>query len=219
MRAALRSFAERGYAATSVQQIARSARVSKPVLYYYFQNKAGLYQALVDQAHDERYRLMQEAAARGGDIEAQLTEIVQALFDFSLRNGELMRLAFVNALSAGGGAPKKNQCREKGVRNFEFIRDLIGQGQARGEVTTEFSVEQLAMGIYGQLSTYIMVRLIMPQLPLTRESAAGIVKLFFKGAATRVPPGKSGDGGQARKGGSTRARGSRDFSKPLDEPC
>jgi hypothetical protein len=33
-------------------------------LYYYFQSKAGLYQALIDWANDERYRLMCEAATR-----------------------------------------------------------------------------------------------------------------------------------------------------------
>ena len=62
LQAALKSFADRGYAATSVRHIVAVARVSKPALYYYFKDKAGLFQALVDQAHDERYRLMQAAA-------------------------------------------------------------------------------------------------------------------------------------------------------------
>ena len=62
LHAALKSFAERGYAATSVQEIVDAARVSKPALYYYFTDKADLFQALVDQAHDERYELMRKAA-------------------------------------------------------------------------------------------------------------------------------------------------------------
>jgi AcrR family transcriptional regulator len=47
LRAALRHFANSGYAAASVQQIVDDARVSKPALYYHFKDKAGLFQALV----------------------------------------------------------------------------------------------------------------------------------------------------------------------------
>src|SRR5579863_10327168 len=59
MRAALKRFAYSGYAAASVQQIVDDAKVSKPALYYYFRDKAGLFQALVDEAHDDRLRLME----------------------------------------------------------------------------------------------------------------------------------------------------------------
>ena len=55
LRAALKHFANSGYAAASVQEIVDDARVSKPALYYYFQDKAGLFQALVDEAHDEAH--------------------------------------------------------------------------------------------------------------------------------------------------------------------
>ena len=53
LKAALRRFAHCGYAAASVQQIVDDAKVSKPTLYYYFKDKVGLFQALVDEAHDE----------------------------------------------------------------------------------------------------------------------------------------------------------------------
>ena len=62
LRAALKQFANGGYAATSVQQIVDAARVSKPALYYHFADKAGLFRALVHEAHDERYRILREAA-------------------------------------------------------------------------------------------------------------------------------------------------------------
>src|SRR6478752_5872522 len=114
LRAALKRFAHSGYAAASVQQIVDAARVSKPALYYYFKDKAGLFDALVDQAHDERYHLMQQAAAKGGTLAEKLEEIAAAIFDFSVRNRELMRLAFATAFAASGEAPGQTRCREKG---------------------------------------------------------------------------------------------------------
>src|SRR6185295_18692528 len=92
LRAALKRFAHSGYAAASVQQIVSDAKVSKPALYYYFRDKAGLFQALVDQAHDERYRLIQAAAESGRDLKSQLTEILSSLFEYMSGNRELMRI-------------------------------------------------------------------------------------------------------------------------------
>ena len=185
LRAALKSFARCGYAATSVRQIVDDARVSKPALYYYFADKAQLFQALVDQAHDERYRLMQAAAARGRTVAEKLEEIVAAVFEFSLHNRELMRLAFATAFAASGESPGQVTCVEKGRRNYEFVRSLIAQGQAAGELDRRFSVDDLAMGIYGQLNSYVMVRLLVPDCPLDRRTARQIVRLFMEGAACR----------------------------------
>ncbi|MFN2640647.1 MAG: TetR/AcrR family transcriptional regulator, partial [Actinomycetota bacterium] len=42
-------FAERGYEATSVEEIAERAKVSKPVVYEHFGGKEGLYAVIVDR--------------------------------------------------------------------------------------------------------------------------------------------------------------------------
>lgn len=183
LQAALKSFADLGYAATSVQQIVDAAHVSKPALYYYFKDKAELFDALVEQAHDERYRLMQEAAQRGRTFEEKLEEIATAIFEFSVQNRELMRLAFATAFAASGEAPGQGKCREKGKRAFEFFCSLIEAGQASGELDRQFSVQELAMGFYGQVNSHIMVRLLVPECPLNRETARQIVRLFLQGAA------------------------------------
>lgn len=183
LQAALKSFADRGYAATSVRQIVQGADVSKPTLYYYFKDKAGIFDALVDQAHDERYRLMQEAAQRGQSLAEKLEEIATAIFDFSVRNRDLMRLAFATAFAASGKAPGQTKCLEKGKRTFEFFRSLIAAGQASGELDRRFSLDELAMGIYGQLNSHVMVRLLVAECPLDRNTAQQIVRLFLQGAA------------------------------------
>lgn len=190
MQAALKSFADRGYAATSVRQIVTAANVSKPALYYYFKDKAGLFNALVEQAHDERFHLMQQAAERGVTLAQKLEEIAAAIFDFSVRNRDLMRLAFATAFAASGEAPGQTKCREKGQRTFEFFRGLIQAGQHTGQLDRRFSVEELAMGIYGQLNSHVMMRLLVPECPLTRQTAKQIVRLFLEGAAG-ARPGKT----------------------------
>ena len=182
LQAALKSFAEHGYAATSVQQIVDAAQVSKPSLYYYFDDKAGLFQALVNHAHDERYRLMQEAADRFPSVPEKLEAIVTSVFAFSVENQPLMRLAFATAFAPSGETPGQAKFREKGCRNYEFIRSIMEQGLKSGELDQRFSIDDLAMGFYGQLTTYVMVRLFVPDLPLNPETAKRIVRLYLRGA-------------------------------------
>src|SRR5271154_203963 len=83
LEAGLKLFANRGYAGTAVLDIADEAKVTKPTLYYYFENKEGLFQALVDQAMDERLRLMREAAPPEKKTVDQLTDIIVAVTDFA----------------------------------------------------------------------------------------------------------------------------------------
>src|SRR6202047_1860437 len=47
--AALEGFAELGLAGARIDEIARSARVNKALLYYYFESKEHLYQGVVEQ--------------------------------------------------------------------------------------------------------------------------------------------------------------------------
>lgn len=183
LRAAQKRFANGGYAATSVQQIVGDARVTKPTLYYYFPDKAGLFQALVSEAHDERYRLMREAAERGGNFREKLVEIISALFDFFRGNRELMRISFATAFASPGEVPSGLRYLDKCRRNFEFVRSLMKRARAAGELDAAFDSRELAFGFYGQTNLYLMAHLTMPECRLNRKAAERIVNLFLAGAA------------------------------------
>jgi TetR/AcrR family transcriptional regulator len=182
LNAALKRFAERGYAGTSIQEIVDAARVTKPTLYYYFRNKADLYRALVEWAYEQRYRLMQEAAARRRGLAEQLTEICAVLFEFIRDHRDLTRLAFATAFAAPGEVPIEAGCSEKGLRSFEFLRDLIQKAAARGELSRRFGPEELAMAFVGMMHLHIMAFLIKFHAPPDRRTATRLVQLFLAGA-------------------------------------
>ena len=185
LQAALRRFANGGYAATSVQQIVGDAKVSKPALYYYFRDKAGLFQALVSEAHDERLQVVQEAAARGRNIRGQLVEILAALFDYFHKNRDLTRIAFATAFAAPGEVPPELNYLDRCQRNIEFIRSLIKRAQAAGELSRRFDCRDLAYGFYGQAHLCITAHLLMPDFRLNRRAAERIVDLFLTGAGAK----------------------------------
>jgi AcrR family transcriptional regulator len=63
------AFAKFGYEATSMEKIAESANVSKPILYEHFGGKEGLYAVVVDREMDYVVRRIVEAIATGSPRE------------------------------------------------------------------------------------------------------------------------------------------------------
>jgi AcrR family transcriptional regulator len=185
LRAALKHFANAGYAASSVQQIVDEAGISKPALYYHFKDKAGLFQALVHEAHDQRYRLLQEAAGRSDHIDGRLEGVLTALFDYFRRNRELMRISFATMFAAPGEVPENLCYAEKCERNFEFVHSLIRRAQKDGELDSRFDSRELAFGFYGLTNFYLVSHLVMPNCKLDKKMARRIVDLFLAGAAAK----------------------------------
>jgi AcrR family transcriptional regulator len=191
LRAALKHFANAGYAATSVQAIVDDAKVSKPALYYHFRDKAGLFQALVNEAHDERFQVVQAAVARGKDLRGQLIEVLAGLFDYFHQNRDLTRIAFATAFAAPGEVPAGLRYLDKCQRNFEVVHALFQQALARGELDRRFGSQELAYGFYGLGHFYIVSNLMMPNYRLDRRAAGRIVDLFLAGAGSKKRKGKS----------------------------
>lgn len=189
LQAALRQFAHSGYAASSVQAIVDGAKVTKPVLYYHFGSKEGLYRALIDWAAEERLRRSQEAAARGTTLSAKYTEILAATFEFVRQNRELTRLSIGTVFAAKGEVPNQDHCMCKGRQVFDMMVKLAGTARRAGVLKREFSAKELTTGIYGMMNFHVMMNLVAPdEVQLTRALAGRIVNLFLSGGA---PEGKA----------------------------
>jgi AcrR family transcriptional regulator len=185
LRAALKRFANGGYAATSVQDIVDDAQVSKPALYYHFKDKAGLFQALVHEAHDERYRILRQAAEKDEGIRAQLENILAGLFDYFGKNRELMRISFATMFAAPGEIPENLDYTDKCERNFEFLHSLIKRAAKNGELDKNFDSEELTLGFYGLANFYLVGHLVCDECRPDRTAARRIVELFLAGAAPK----------------------------------
>jgi AcrR family transcriptional regulator len=185
LRAALKHFANSGYAATSVQHIVDDAKLSKPALYYHFKDKAGLFQALVHEAHDERYRLLCAAAASNTGIRAQLEAALTALFAYFRENRELMRISFATMFAAPGEVPEDVGCTEKCERNFEFVHSLIKRALKNGELDPHFDSQEMAFGFYGLVNFYLVGHLVCEDCQPDQLTAKRIVELFLVGAGPK----------------------------------
>ncbi len=75
-------FAERGYEATTVEEIAASAGVSKPVVYEHFGGKEGLYAVVVDREIHTLLTGITQALSERGRSRELLERAAMALLDY-----------------------------------------------------------------------------------------------------------------------------------------
>ena len=65
---ALRVFSRKGYATTTLQDIASEAGVTRGAIYWHFKGKAELYNTLISAYSERGNRIVQQAAAEGGSL-------------------------------------------------------------------------------------------------------------------------------------------------------
>lgn len=142
---AVRLFAERGYAGTSLQSIADAAGITKPTLVYHYGNKDGLrgavLESLVGHWQQEFPRLMAAAASRGPRLDA----LLHALFAFFLRDRNRARLLIRELLDAPDDLAAL--LREHLQPWTRMLTEAIRLGQAQGTVRAEVDPESYTLTV------------------------------------------------------------------------
>jgi AcrR family transcriptional regulator len=134
MDAALELFAERGYAATRLNEVAARAGVSKGTLYLYFDSKEALFQAVI---REMMVPLMDSAEKQAGDFTGDTAELLKDMHSFWVNGIMNSRLSAVPKLivSEAGNFPElaryyNEQIIQRGTR---LAMRILERGIQRGE--------------------------------------------------------------------------------------
>ena len=96
LEAARYEFSHTGYAATSMESVARGAGISTKTLYRLYPNKAAVFEAMVAERIDVFVSIVKLRACDGSNIEPALTEALTVCADLML-DGEVIALQRVIA--------------------------------------------------------------------------------------------------------------------------
>lgn len=118
---ALTVFAGRGYHATSMNDVAEAAGVTKPVLYQHFRSKRALYLELLEDVGGRLGEAIDKATATADGPRDQVQSGFRAYFDFVASQRPAFQLLF------GGGARRDEEFADA-VRKVEVsIAESIAQ--------------------------------------------------------------------------------------------
>ena len=93
---ARRLFAEKGFAATSTEEILSEAEVSRGALYHHFSTKTDLFQAAFEAVEDELTAKLLEVATAGGETDPiGILQLGFAAFLEECRNPEVQRIVML----------------------------------------------------------------------------------------------------------------------------
>lgn len=153
--AALEAFAENGYAATRVEEVAKRAGISKGLLYLYFKTKEELFKAVIRSfvvpRIDTLTRLIEnsdmssEAFLRGPFLEfakqlpgSPIGVIVRLMLAEGPKHPDLVQFYWDNVVSRGFGT--LDELLQRGVRNGEFRQSVVSEQPALFIMPIAFSV-------------------------------------------------------------------------------
>lgn len=141
-------FAERGYAAVTMDGVAAAVGVTKPLLYNYFGNKEQLYLACLERAGDGLMATVVEAVGDTNNPAEALRLGLHAFFDFVDQDRAAWSVLFDETLPAGGEIAE----RVSGYRTrlCDLIAgSLLAQLPARSRERARTEVEALSTAVMG----------------------------------------------------------------------
>ena len=130
--AALQLFSSKGYAATSVRELVEAAGVTKPVLYYYFKNKEGLYLALMGDGLAEFHQVAEQARLAPGSVRELICGYCTALLDIFVGRLPVARLIYAIYYGPPQGAPHID-FEASFSTMLTHMEQLVGEGISTGE--------------------------------------------------------------------------------------
>jgi AcrR family transcriptional regulator len=143
-QAAIELFTERGFDATTVDDIAAKADVAKGTFFNYFPRKEAVLDAVPEGIIAQIEQTSGELLAGPQTSREKLSLFVSEVTRHHLQNRELSRLFLGRLLSA-----PHDQVENMPARIREVLRALIEQGQARGEFRAEVDASRAGSVIQG----------------------------------------------------------------------
>jgi AcrR family transcriptional regulator len=92
LQVARQLFAEKGYHATTLEEIARRAEFGKGTIYNYFSSKDELFHAIIDDIFTEATKIAEDALGGKGDTEDVIRSYARSMIYYYRSNSDLFRI-------------------------------------------------------------------------------------------------------------------------------
>ena len=129
---AMEEFSQNGLSGARIDEIAARTKTSKRMIYYYFGDKEGLYQRVLEEAYGK---------VRGGehDLEldglgpiAALSKLCRFTFDHHRANPDFIRMVMVENIHHGRHMQMSKSIRDLNQPAIEELEKVLRRGQADG---------------------------------------------------------------------------------------
>jgi TetR/AcrR family acrAB operon transcriptional repressor len=147
LKKALAVFSKKGYASTTLEDIAHEADVTRGAIYHHFGGKAELYNTLIREYADRGNVIMQQAVSEGGTLLDILRRVFVRQLE-AIEEDREMRALMELYLFKTGLVPELEEGRqqqiESGVGLIEMLAGIMSQGIEQGLLRPDIDSNEMA---------------------------------------------------------------------------
>ena len=153
LKTAIRLFAEKGFAGTSVDEIVDMTGINKRMVYHYFGSKELLYQQALATEYGKLEMLEIKTLHSEAPIEKTVYDIVAAYFAFLQANEEFVQLILQENLNRGRNLDKMQIPLSKSPI-LELLVQAVKTGEKNGTVRPAVDARFLLISLIGNCMIY-----------------------------------------------------------------
>jgi TetR/AcrR family transcriptional regulator len=176
--AAAEVFARKGYAAATVREIVQKAGVTKPVLYYYYGSKEGIYKAVLDAALRDFEDRLAAVENLKGNATLRLTRLCEEVYSIFRRHTDVIRLMHAIYYGPPQGAPFFDF--DKALFRLEDgVSKIVRQGLRAGEFHGDAGA--MTRAVLGVCNECIDLDLVQPERTVGEAGFRRTLDVVFRG--------------------------------------
>ncbi len=140
---ATQEFSAMGLAGARVDAIAERTNTTKRMLYYYFESKEGLYEAVLEKVYGDIRALEQELHV--GDMEPRegMRRLVEFTFDYHDKHRDFVRLVSIENIHGAKYLEQLKSFKNRNVSIIKTLEELVERGAASGAFRTDIDAFDL----------------------------------------------------------------------------
>ncbi|MFC0213066.1 TetR/AcrR family transcriptional regulator [Paenibacillus chartarius] len=151
LEGALHCFAEKGYAATTIDDIVRHLGISKGAIYNYFSSKEDIYAQIMDSRMNRLVESLRAGDEETASSAAKLRMLVQRMTGQAIEDlRRLLSFHLEYSLYASRHDELKRSIEKHDNAAIAFVAELIAEGKRSGEFRAEVD-ERLAASMFWAL--------------------------------------------------------------------
>jgi AcrR family transcriptional regulator len=171
-------FAEKGYAGTYVREIVEKAGVSKPVLYYYFQSKEGLFYAILEWAADVQQKVLNEIFEASGTVIDRFVYLYRRVYEGIQQYQSLYKMIHGLIYGPPQGAPEYDYASYQRLM-FDAVKQIYDDGVSKGEIR-KADAQEVAFVVLSLMDFSLNMDQVMPE-SADPQRPERLLKLAFQG--------------------------------------
>lgn len=176
---AAKLFAEKGYNAVSMREISENSGMSKPMIYYYFGSKEGIYSDLIETGISQFLRWLDDVAEQDIPVTEKLRQIAKIYFKSAREFPEYTRLFMKLSLSMEKVDFQIHFTKQK--HKNELCTELFQEGIEKGEFRDNLDPDIAAKIYSGVLVHYVLHYLGGDNIKIDDELGDKIVDMVVEG--------------------------------------